>query len=325
MLRKYLLLFTTALFVILTSVPVEAVVVSPYNRLAAAFTEISANCCPEGWEQHEIKLTRPYMRGPEIAEYQVALRRLGLYDHKIDGIFTPATMQSVKKFQHQNSLKVDGIIGVNTGQALADRFETEVVPTSKHSAPKGFVEIVIDTDRRKLIIYEDKNKFKEYAVAVGKAETPTPIGEWKIKRKAMHWGTGFGTRWLGLNVPWGIYGIHGTNKPWSIGTKASHGCIRMMNHDVEEIYPWVKAGTVVRIIGQVYPQRYEERKPVFRGEKGTAVLLVQQGLIAEGYLKDKPDGIFGYATENALKKLQKDRGFEVTGQVDTDIWPVLGL
>ena len=48
----------------------------------------------------------------------------------------------------------------------------------------------------------------------------------------MNWGGGFGTRWLGLNVPWGIYGIHGTNQPWSIGTQASAGCIRMFNRHV---------------------------------------------------------------------------------------------
>lgn len=319
------LLFFAAFLVILTAPPVGAVECSAYNPMAVVLHESSDICCPDEQEHYEIKLTSPYMSGPEIAEYQAVLRKLGFYKQKIDGIYTPATMQSVKEFQYRNNLDADGVIGIKTGRALANRFETGAVPTAKQAAPKGVVEILIDCDRKKLTIYDDKKKFKEYNVAIGKDETPTPIGEWKIARKAINWGTGFGTRWLGLNVPWGIFGIHGTNKPWSIGTQASHGCIRMMNHDVEQIYPWVKPGTVVKIIGEVYPPRYEDRKAVFRGEKGTAVLMVQQGLIAEGYLKGKADGIFGYTTENALKKLQKDKGFEVTGQVDTDIWPVLGL
>jgi lipoprotein-anchoring transpeptidase ErfK/SrfK len=41
------------------------------------------------------------------------------------------------------------------------------------------------------------------------------------------------------------YGIHGTNQPWVIGTKASHGCIRMYNRDVLKLFPLVKLGTMV--------------------------------------------------------------------------------
>lgn len=192
-------------------------------------------------------------------------------------------------------------------------------------APAGNVELVISVDRQTLTVYDDEKEFKVYHVAVGKQETPTPIGVWQVKRKAKNWGTGFGSRWMGLNVPWGIYGIHGTNKPWSIGSHASHGCIRMHNRDVEELYQWVEPGTVVRIEGKLYPALYELRDKVHRGHKGSVVMEVQKGLIREGYLKGPVDGIFGGGTEAALKKLQKDRGFEVTGQVDVDIWGVLGL
>ena len=38
-------------------------------------------------------------------------------------------------------------------------------------------------------------------------------------------------RWLGLNVPWGNFGIHGTLDPYSVGWASSHGCIRMNNND----------------------------------------------------------------------------------------------
>ena len=201
----------------------------------------------------------------------------------------------------------------------------QTVNTKPEKMPGGKVEIIINTDKKTLTVLDRGQEFKTFRVAVGEDETPTPVGEWKIKRKAKHWGTGFGTRWMGLNVPWGIYGIHGTNKPWSIGTQASHGCIRMMNRDVEQLYEWVEPGTTVRIVGEVYSPYYENRNKVHKGHKGTVVMLVQKGLIAEGYLKGQVDGIFGPATEEALKKLQKDRGFEVTGQVDVDIWGVLGL
>ncbi len=231
----------------------------------------------------------------------------------------------MRKFQGKQGLDCDGIVGDRTRRAMAQLFEIRAAHTSAPAAPKGNVKLVIDVEQRTLTVYENNRKFKEYPVAVGKHRTPTPIGEWKIRRKAKNWGTGFGTRWLELSIPWGIFGIHGTNKPWSIGTEASGGCIRMFNQDVEEVYQWVKTGTTVSIVGEIYPPLYEDRDKVHKGHKGSVVLLVQKGLLDEGYLKEEPDGVFGQATEDALKKLQRDRGFEVTGQVDVDIWPVLGL
>jgi lipoprotein-anchoring transpeptidase ErfK/SrfK len=44
------------------------------------------------------------------------------------------------------------------------------------------------------------------------------------------------------------YGIHGTNVPSSIGSKASHGCIRMRKADVEELFELVKVGDEVEMV-----------------------------------------------------------------------------
>jgi lipoprotein-anchoring transpeptidase ErfK/SrfK len=43
------------------------------------------------------------------------------------------------------------------------------------------------------------------------------------------------------------YGIHGTNVPASIGKAASHGCIRMGKHDLEELFEMVTVGTIVEL------------------------------------------------------------------------------
>lgn len=45
-----------------------------------------------------------------------------------------------------------------------------------------------------------------------------------------------------------LYAIHGTNKPWGIGRRVSHGCIRMYPEDISELYPVVPVGTTVRVI-----------------------------------------------------------------------------
>jgi len=46
------------------------------------------------------------------------------------------------------------------------------------------------------------------------------------------------------------YGIHGTNVPKSIGTAASHGCIRMAKNDIEELFDTVRTGDQVEIVGE---------------------------------------------------------------------------
>jgi lipoprotein-anchoring transpeptidase ErfK/SrfK len=100
---------------------------------------------------------------------------------------------------------------------------------------------------------------KVYSIAVGREVTGTPAGQFRIINKVADpvWyrlGEQYppgspknllGTRWMGLDRKG--YGIHGTREPWTIGRAASHGCIRMHNRDVEELFRWVPIGTEVII------------------------------------------------------------------------------
>ena len=105
--------------------------------------------------------------------------------------------------------------------------------------------IVIYTARRQLELYEENRLIQSYPIAVGKRATPTPHGRYTIATKTVYPGGVFGSRWLGLSLPY--YGIHGTNNPASIGQEASKGCIRMHNHDVETLFQRVEIGTLVII------------------------------------------------------------------------------
>lgn len=79
---------------------------------------------------------------------------------------------------------------------------------------KESISILVDISEERLYLIDTEKNIilKKYTVASGKPETPSPVGTWKVTCTAK-WSGGFGTRWIGLNVPWGIYGIHGTNKP----------------------------------------------------------------------------------------------------------------
>ncbi|WP_066634288.1 L,D-transpeptidase family protein [Desulfolucanica intricata] len=110
--------------------------------------------------------------------------------------------------------------------------------------------IVINTRIRKLYFYKGNTLVKTYPIAVGKPSTPTPKGNYKVINKIMNPGGVLGTRWMGLNIPGGNYGIHGTNNPNSIGNAVSNGCIRMYNKDVEQLYPLIPINTPVQITGE---------------------------------------------------------------------------
>lgn len=120
--------------------------------------------------------------------------------------------------------------------------------------------IILNLASRLLTLYEGTEKVRIYPVAVGAPETPSPVGEFSISEKEVNpsWtdpktkitvpsgpSNPLGYRWLGL---YGNYGIHGTNAPWSIGCSVSHGCIRMYEEDVEELFESAPMGTPVEII-----------------------------------------------------------------------------
>ncbi|OYD06861.1 hypothetical protein CHM34_13020 [Paludifilum halophilum] len=143
--------------------------------------------------------------------------------------------------------------------------------------------------------------------------------------KSRDWGGGFGPRWLGLNVPWGKYGIHGTNQPHSVGSHSSHGCIRLLNSDVEALFPKVPLGTQVHIEGPILGLGESLPKTLVRGDRGSLVLLVQNRLRAAGYYDGPMDGWFGASLENAVKRYQRDHGLKVTAQIRLAEYQRLGL
>ena len=130
--------------------------------------------------------------------------------------------------------------------------------------------IVISIPDRSLAVIESGRVVKVYPTAVGATGTPTPSGSFRIIQRVPNptWYTRgrivppgksnpLGTRWIGLSAKG--YGIHGTNIPSSIGHNASHGCIRMHNRDVEELFELVAIGDAV----ELYRERTAELETIF--------------------------------------------------------------
>jgi lipoprotein-anchoring transpeptidase ErfK/SrfK len=119
--------------------------------------------------------------------------------------------------------------------------------------------LIVSIPDRKIALFEDGRVLKIYPIAVGKKSTPSPTGSFHIASRVVKpaWyqpgkmvaagpANPLGTRWMGLGYKG--YGIHGTNMPLSIGKAASHGCIRMRNQDVEDLFERVQIGDPVDLL-----------------------------------------------------------------------------
>ena len=199
-----------------------------------------------------------------------------------------------------------------------------VSPSARAGVPEGKW-IWIDIHHKTLTLYEGTQELRRYAIATGASDTPTPIGVFRITSRFAGELGGFGTRFLGLNVPWGQFGIHGTNKPGSIGSNASHGCIRMHVADSEELYEMVNNGAKVVIEGGPYGLLDWNLRGLNPGDRNSHVAAVQARLLQLGYGYQWPDGIYGQATQAAVRRARKALGLAEGDQVDAAFYRAIGL
>ena len=185
--------------------------------------------------------------------------------------------------------------------------------------------IVVDADVQRVYFYREGELIRSWPCAVGKTATPSPLGVFRINGKHANWGTGFGTRFLSIDCPWGKYGIHGTNRPGSIGWNASHGCIRMLNRDVEELYQLVQIGTKVIIERSSFGNLADGLRVLRPGDRGSDVYELQLRLRNAGCYWGFPDGVFGEATRRALLCFRKECSLPEDDTADWAVYAALGM
>jgi hypothetical protein len=134
-------------------------------------------------------------------------------------------------------------------------------------AKKYPVVLTVDRSGFRISLFKHLQRVRTYPIAVGQAGLETPAGLYKIANKATNpaWHVP-NSAWAGslagqvipggaannpIKARWlGVYdgvGVHGTSDRASIGTNASHGCIRMLIEDVEKLYDQVPVGTPIFI------------------------------------------------------------------------------
>jgi len=185
---------------------------------------------------------------PLVGEIQQMLVDRNLYHGPISNKYDATTSLAITLFQEEERLPATGIVDGVTYCRL-HQGKTRQITVLRRDKRTDFTlpraNILVTESSRQLTLFNGNQPLRQYPVGIGKSATPTPLGDYAIALKFMNPGGMLGTRWLGLN--YGDYGIHGTNQPWLIGSMVSHGCIRMHNSNVEELFTMVKVGTPVYI------------------------------------------------------------------------------
>ncbi len=197
--------------------------------------------------------------------------------------------ETLIEIARQYDVGYNSIVSANrTVDPWVPREGTEIViPTSwlfPEILDKG---ILINLPEMRLYYFftaRERKYVKTYPLGIGREGLSTPSGTYRITQKVRDpvWSVPesvrterpelppvvmpgpenpLGKYWLQLSVKG--YGIHGTNRPYGIGRKVSHGCIRLYPEDIRELFHMVKTGTEVKIID----------KPVKAGVYNDAVYI----------------------------------------------------
>jgi len=194
------------------------------------------------------------------------------------------------------------------------------LPTRYALPPAEAEGLVINLPEMRLYDFTGSGPVRVHAVAVGDPTDPTPIQEFRIGTKSIDpiWNVPksilaekphlpprvqpgednpLGTRWMTLGES--SYGIHGTNVRWSIGRNSTHGCVRLYEDEMQQLFDRIEQGTRVALIYEPYKW----------GTNG-------KGL----FLEVHPD-IYGHFPDRLAAALTLPRRLGVLDRIDLDrVW-----
>jgi hypothetical protein len=207
------------------------------------------------------KVAKKVYLAPRNATVRITLRHMIRKHSRSGRSLSAGTLQSLVEATLANPDPASSRIVRPTRKILKAK-----ITSDKLARVYGTV-ITVDRAHFKLRLFKRLKFSKSYGVAVGQPAYPTPTGLFSIHDKQVNpawtaphspWaGELAGTttpggsaanplraRWMGITD--GV-GIHGTSQDWSIGSRASHGCIRMHVSDVIDLFRRVPVGTPVLI------------------------------------------------------------------------------
>jgi len=172
----------------------------------------------------------------------------------------------VQKFPYLPDVQTQSVSAPQPSPPIpASTLATQPIPQPKTQLPSGTL-IIVDKTAFTLSLYEDGEKIKTYPVGLGKVQSQTPSGKFKVISRTENpvlYAEGdqpeipggdpknpLGPRWMGLNTglnkPNSI-GIHGTSEGAGVGQPQTDGCVQLDNQIIRKVYDRVPLGTPVWI------------------------------------------------------------------------------
>ena len=313
--------------------------------------------------------------GKLVKQLQERLNLLGYYDGPISGNFLKNTTRAVKALQTQNGLKATGIVDEETWNVIFN----EAYPVLPGATPKPTPSpspvpfaITVDVANQVTTVYgrDDEGNYsvvvRQMLCSTGLKATPSDVGDWVLNGRHAtwcyfpKWGS-YARYWTRINSSIAFHSViyHSvsntdmkTSSYSKLGSRASHGCIRLTVEDAKWIFDNVGAGTVVSIVEgmppdpelrdalKLPPLNKKSQTPVETpvptpepdyasmevpelGKKtlqekseNEAVYWVQRRLAELGYYTGKCSGKFLAGTKKAVKAFQRASGVYPSGQVN---------
>ncbi|MBP3426697.1 MAG: peptidoglycan-binding protein [Clostridia bacterium] len=303
-----------------------------------------------------------------VAAVQTRLAELGFYDAKVSGGFYKVTRNAVRAFQQHNGLTVDGVAGRDTQEAL---FSASAVPAWAAPLPsptpkpaKYTLMVDVANQITRAYTYDESGEYtvlvREMICSTGTTKNPTPLGTTIMPSKRARWGyfptwdshAQYLTRIDSANAFHSVLYSAADETTLSVksyedlGSRASHGCVRLYVQDAKWIYDNCGAGTIITVYEGEYDPEYTmtlrrplntytlregdlpaptptpvysrenwptEYRTLFRGKQGKDVYMLQVRLAELGYYTGSITGGYYGGTIKAVEAFQRDHGLTVDG------------
>ena len=315
-------------------------------------------------------------KGTLVKEVQQRLTDLGYYEGNISGNFLGHTRNAVKAFQQQNALEVDGIIGEETWNVLFNDPDVRSAYDDPKPTPAPTpipYAITVDVNNQVTTVYglDENGEYtkivRQMLCSTGTRSNPSDVGEWVLNGRTARWC--YFPKWGSHAQYWtrinGSIAFHSViynsvdtmdlsvSSYKNLGSRASHGCIRLTVADARWIYNNCGEGVVVTITEDL-PSDPElrnalklpslntdtmlpyvtatptaaptyvsgtlpyELKTLKKNSKGEDVYWLQSKLTELGYYSGHIGGVYLDGTVKAVKAFQAANGLSQTGTADVE-------
>ncbi len=315
-------------------------------------------------------------QGDRVKAVQSRLTELGFFDGPISGNYMNQTMEAIETFQFYNGLPVDGLTDEDTWNALFDTEEVVDISATPRPTPEPTpvpYAITVDVENQAVFVYErdDEGEFtvnvRTMICSTGTVSNPSEVGDWVLTGRTARWAYfptwgGHAQYWTKINDDIAFHSVLYTSVDYmalrtstynALGTRVSHGCIRLTVEDSKWIYDNIGEGVVVTITedlpkdeelqkslepaeidksvmqpvttpeptpSPVYDSTAEPPQPfrkLIRGSEGEDVYWLHCKLTERGYYTGTITGAYYSGTTAAVKAYQQDNGITANGEAGT--------